>query len=185
MVASADRHKRMRLAVGTVDAVRRSLGAGDLRLTIVARHGNDDADMAAALAKYDPRGEWTQVLEGVTESELEDLYRSASALLVASIDEGFCLPAAEAAARGLPVVHADRGALVNLVPWPSIEATPPAVKLSRECDERLLATRLAQVLSRPDVWEDVRAANRRSIECADPEQFREAWLNLVREQLQR
>lgn len=51
----------------------------------------------------------------VDEDALDEAYRSADVLVVASEHEGFCLPVVEAMARGLPVVACRRGALPEVL----------------------------------------------------------------------
>ena len=51
----------------------------------------------------------------VTDSERQELYRSASVLVLPSLNEGFGLPALEAMTVGVPVVAANRGALPELL----------------------------------------------------------------------
>lgn len=51
----------------------------------------------------------------VPDEKLLDYYRGATALVVTSLREGFCLPAAEAMACGTPVVTVDRGAMKEVV----------------------------------------------------------------------
>lgn len=51
----------------------------------------------------------------VPDKELPEYYRGAEALLVTSLWEGFCLPAAEAMACGCPVVYIKHGSLPEIV----------------------------------------------------------------------
>lgn len=51
----------------------------------------------------------------IADDLLPEYYRGATALIVPSLWEGFCLPAAEAMASGVPVVASDRGALPEIV----------------------------------------------------------------------
>jgi glycosyltransferase involved in cell wall biosynthesis len=51
----------------------------------------------------------------VTDAERQRLYRSASVLVLPSVNEGFGLPALEAMTMGVPVVAANRGALPELL----------------------------------------------------------------------
>lgn len=113
VVASADKHKRLPLAVAAVAAIRE---AGlELGLDMVVRPGNDDRALAHSIATYDAAGEWVTVRAGVSPEELSALYASALVLVVSSLDEGYCLPAIEAAAAATPVIHLDRGAVPEVV----------------------------------------------------------------------
>ena len=62
-------------------------------------------------------GLWDRVkLTGyVSDSNLPSYYRGASALLLTSLWEGFCLPATEAMKSGCPVVYARTGSLPEIV----------------------------------------------------------------------
>ncbi|MGH9283271.1 MAG: glycosyltransferase, partial [Acidimicrobiales bacterium] len=112
-----------RKALGLADAF--VLGVG----TLEPRKGLDVLAEAAAgsglpLVLAGPPG-WGEVpgldrpgvrrLGAVTDADLDVLYRSAAALVMASRTEGFGLPALEAMARGCPVVVADAGSLPEVV----------------------------------------------------------------------
>jgi glycosyltransferase involved in cell wall biosynthesis len=112
VVASADRHKRLPLAVSVVEKARTESGR-DLGLDLVVRSGNDELALASAI---EGREAWVRVQRGVPEGTLDRLYRDALCVLVTSIDEGFCLPAVEAAVRATPVVHSNTGALPEVAP---------------------------------------------------------------------
>ncbi len=60
-------------------------------------------------------GDRVKRLGFVTDSELPAYYRGATAFMTVALQEGFCLPAAEAMACGTPVVALDRGALKEVV----------------------------------------------------------------------
>lgn len=111
------------LAVGTVEP-RKGLDvlieamalpqAPDLPLVIAGPHGwgNVDIDLLAARAGL-PEGK-TRVLGRITDEELAVVLRRASVLAMPSRAEGFGLPLLEAMAVGIPVVHSDAPALVEV-----------------------------------------------------------------------
>jgi len=79
----------------------------------------------------------------VDDTLLPALYRSALALVVPSLWEGFGLPAAEAMAAGTPVLAADRGALPEVV--------GDAALLFDPTDAAQLEERIARLVERPDL----------------------------------
>src|SRR5207237_8824356 len=60
----------------------------------------------------------------VAEGGREDLYRSARALVMPSLDEGFGLPALEAMSAGVPVVVSSRGSLPEVVGGAGAQVDP-------------------------------------------------------------
>ncbi|MFA6522940.1 MAG: glycosyltransferase family 1 protein [Candidatus Peribacteraceae bacterium] len=72
--------------------------------------------------------------ENVHDEDLAALYAGAKAFVTASLYEGFCLPVAEAAACGCPVIAANRGAIPEAAPdgamliEPTIEAFAEAFR---------------------------------------------------------
>ncbi len=56
-----------------------------------------------------------RILCDVPDADLPMLYSAARAFVTASLEEGFCLPAAEALACGCPVIAANRSALPDVV----------------------------------------------------------------------
>ncbi len=69
--------------------------------------------------------ERVKTLGFVADEKLPDYYRDATALIVTSLREGFCLPAAEAMACGTPVVAVDRGSLKKVVGDAGLIASRP------------------------------------------------------------
>ena len=67
------------------------------------------------LVARSPRPDRVELLGYVPDDELATLYRGATALVVTSRAEGFCLPAAEAMASGTPVVAFRNSALEEVV----------------------------------------------------------------------
>lgn len=67
-----------------------------------------------------------RLLAGVPDADLPALYSAAVALVTASAYEGFCLPVAEAAACGCPVIATDASAIPEIAPAGSA-LLPPTV----------------------------------------------------------
>jgi glycosyltransferase involved in cell wall biosynthesis len=82
----------------------------------------------------------------ITDAERQQLYRSASVLVLPSLNEGFGLPALEAMTVGVPVVAANRGALPELLGDAGLLVEPE--------DSDGIATAIERLLSDP-----VRAAS--------------------------
>ena len=103
------------LAVGTVEP-RKGLdvlikamalpGAPDLPVVIAGPRGWGDVDLAAS--------DRVRLLGRITDEELAVVLRRASVLAMPSRAEGFGLPLLEAMALGVPVVHSDAPALVEV-----------------------------------------------------------------------
>jgi glycosyltransferase involved in cell wall biosynthesis len=85
----------------------------------------------------------------VSDRDLDTLYRGADLFAYPSAFEGFGLPVLEAMARGVPVVTSDTPALTELT-------GDAAVRVEAD-DVAGLADALAQVLSDPELTEDLRA----------------------------
>ncbi|WP_433870019.1 glycosyltransferase family 4 protein [Saccharopolyspora sp. CA-218241] len=109
------------LAVGTVEPRKGYqhlvpamglLPERDLPLLIVGSPGWGGLDVPALAAEH---GADVRLLGAVDDADLAVLLRRATALAVPSLDEGFGLPALEAMALGVPVVHSDAPALVEVV----------------------------------------------------------------------
>lgn len=60
-----------------------------------------------------PRG--ARMLEGVPNDDLPALYTAAKCFVTASLDEGYCLPVAEALACGCPVIASDRASIPEVL----------------------------------------------------------------------
>lgn len=83
-----------------------SLAQPDAELVIVS--GGDDA-RAVRL----PPG--ARLLQGVPNDDLPALYSAAKCFVTASLEEGYCLPVAEALACGCPVIASNRAAIPEVV----------------------------------------------------------------------
>jgi glycosyltransferase involved in cell wall biosynthesis len=104
------------LAVGTIEprkgldvllAAMAAPGAPDLPVVIAGPRGWGTVDLAA-------NGAPLHVLGRITDEQLGVVLRRASVLAVPSLAEGFGLPLLEAMALGVPVVHSDAPALVEV-----------------------------------------------------------------------
>lgn len=79
----------------------------------------------------------------VTDEDRQRLYRSASMLVVPSLDEGFGMPVVEAMTIGVPVVAANRGALP--------EVSGDAAQLVDPLDDEGMAEAMLRILAEPAV----------------------------------
>ncbi|MGP4021127.1 glycosyltransferase family 4 protein [Saccharopolyspora sp. 5N708] len=109
------------LAIGTVEPRKgyehlvRAMAeptAPDAALLIVGRPGWGGVDIARIAAECG--ADRVRLLESVSDTELAALLRNATALAAPSLAEGFGLPIVEAMALGVPVVHSDAPALVEV-----------------------------------------------------------------------
>ncbi len=110
-VGNAKQHKNVQVLIDAF--VRANLPATELVLVTAGRE-------VAFLKLHDG----VQVLASVSDEELAALYSAARAFVTASLYEGFCLPVAEAAACGCPVIAANCGALPGVVPGHSLLIEP-------------------------------------------------------------
>jgi glycosyltransferase involved in cell wall biosynthesis len=103
--------------VGVLLAAYRKLIVMDPGAPPLVMAGGVSAESASLLAELDepPMADRARHLGYVTDSERQELYRSASVLVLPSLNEGFGLPALEAMTVGVPVVAANRGALPELL----------------------------------------------------------------------
>jgi glycosyltransferase involved in cell wall biosynthesis len=182
MVSSLDKHKRIPLGIDVCAVLRKQIP--NLKLTLVARSGNDTEEVSAALTRADPDGQWIAVERNIPESRLQQLYNRSSFLLVPSLDEGFCLPAIEAASRDVPVVHADRGALPEVFPWASQQVSKfsdTAADATVVSDRDLLLERALTLITSREEAERLREVGRASVQRFDARSFRTDWSELVSE----
>ncbi|WP_223980679.1 glycosyltransferase [Arthrobacter sp. NicSoilB8] len=173
VVSSVDQHKRLPLAVEAVRAARVQSGK-DLKLVFVTRPGNDDAQFRASVASSDPERQWISLHSGVEDEALTLLYRQALCVLVSSVDEGFCLPALEASANGVPVVHTNRGALPEVIPRSHL----PSSDLADDGD--LLSKQIIELLD-DETWRKYRDADRLHSAKFSKSNFTEKWASVLRE----
>jgi glycosyltransferase involved in cell wall biosynthesis len=102
----------------------------------------DSAPLLAQLARPPLLGR-ARHLGYVSDDQRAALYRSASVLVLPSLNEGFGLPALEAMSIGVPVVAANRGALPELVGDAGLLVEPD--------DTDGIASAIARLLTEPDL----------------------------------
>jgi glycosyltransferase involved in cell wall biosynthesis len=155
------------LAVGTVEP-RKGLDvliaamarpeAPDLPVVIAGPPGWGAVDLAAAAAEHGLPAGRLHMLGRCTDTELAVVLRRASVLAAPSLAEGFGLPVLEAMAAGVPVVHSDAPALVEIagnagvcVPRGDPAALAAALRAVLESPERT-ATMLERARRRADTF---------------------------------
>jgi glycosyltransferase involved in cell wall biosynthesis len=153
---------RYLLAVGTVeprkgldvlvDALSRPM-APELPLVVAGPPGWGGVDLVDLARKRGLSPDRLILLGKVTDAELAVLLHGAAALVVPSLAEGFGLPLLEAMAVGIPVVHSDAPAL--------IEVAAGAGFLARRQDPVALASALRNVFADPARTQAKVAAARR------------------------
>ena len=80
---------------------------GNATLVLIGREGWRNEDTLERIANHPRLGTQLYLLRSASDTELDFCYCNASALLFASIVEGFGLPIVEAFQRGLPVICSD------------------------------------------------------------------------------
>jgi glycosyltransferase involved in cell wall biosynthesis len=121
-------HKNHRTLIEAVALLRTT----DPSLTLVLTGGNLDS--------LGPLPEWVDRRGLVSDQELQQLYRSAAALVFPSLYEGFGLPPLEAMASGCPVAASNAGSIPEVV--------GDAAVLFDATDARSIATGVADALAR-------------------------------------
>ncbi|QUH04868.1 glycosyltransferase family 4 protein [Saccharopolyspora erythraea] len=163
------------LAVGTIEPRKghadliRALslpGAPDVPLLVVGRQGWGGVDLHALAAEHGLGPGRVRVLGGLADAELAVVLRRAGALAAPSLAEGFGLPLLEAMAAGVPVVHSDAPALVEV-------AGGAGVTVPRSAPAAL-AEALRAVVADPDP-ERIEAGRRRASACTWERAAREVW----------
>lgn len=106
MVASVTRNKNVDTLVRAAIAVAEAGHEIDVRIV-----GEDPYGILAEAMQIPGATDVVHVLGEVDDAELAGLYRSATAVVISSIYEGFGLPVLEAQALGAPVISSRGGAL--------------------------------------------------------------------------
>ena len=139
-------------------------------------HGRPDAEelQAQYLAPIDgAAGRLVSVPFGCSDAELAGLMAGASVFCLPSLNEGFGLPLAEAAACGTPAVAARRGSIPEIV-GPGGLLTEPVVDevvdaLRRVCTDTAFATQLGQAAiqhAQSFTWDDCARRWREALDLA-------------------
>jgi len=111
-----DPRKNMNTAIAAVEQVRKEPGFENLSLVLT---GSNNGTMEQWNDKT-----WITRLSLISDTELADLYKNASALLYPSWYEGFGLPLHEAARFGVPCLASTHGALPETAPEGTVFAPP-------------------------------------------------------------
>jgi glycosyltransferase involved in cell wall biosynthesis len=145
-----DLPERYVLAVGTIEP-RKGI---DVLIDAMSRFDGPPLLLAGqpGWGGVDPSGRAVRLLGRVSDTELGALLRGASVLAVPSLAEGFGLPLLEAMAAGVPVVHSDAPALVEVAGGAGI--TVP------RGDAGALADALREVLGSPARAAELASAGR-------------------------
>ena len=143
-VGSLDSHKRFFLALENVKTLREESGRNYSLLAIV-RSGNQSDEIHEYLNQNLDLG-WVNLQSNISDGALAEHYSRSIVLLHTAIAEGFCLPVLEAMHFGLPVVHCNIPALVDLY--------GEMKHLSSSDDSNLIADNLRDILDSEIYWND-------------------------------
>ena len=155
-----DLPSRFVLAVGTVEPrkgidvlIRAVAGlADDVALVLAGQPGWGGLDPVALAREHGLPAHRLHVLGRIGDAQLAHVLRAAAVLAAPSLAEGFGLPVLEAMACGVPVVHSDAPALV--------EVAGGAGMTTVRGDVRSLENALAEVLRSPARAAELAAAGR-------------------------
>jgi glycosyltransferase involved in cell wall biosynthesis len=107
-----------------LSAWERAFGAGDDVRLVVKDFGSDGpyrgqtaGEQIAALAARTDIAPVVHLTDDLAPDELAALYRAADVVVLPYRGEGFCLPALEAMACGVPVIHTAAGPTGEFCPW--------------------------------------------------------------------
>jgi glycosyltransferase involved in cell wall biosynthesis len=145
-----------RKGIETLLAALAAPDAPDLPVVLVGQPGWGQVDPAALARRFGLEPARVHLLGRITDQELAVVLHRAAVLAAPSVAEGFGLPVLEAMAAGVPVVHSDVPALVEV-------AGGAGVTVARN-DASALAAALRAVLSDPGTAQAMSAAGRRRAE---------------------
>ncbi|MGH3860070.1 glycosyltransferase family 4 protein, partial [Actinokineospora sp.] len=138
------------LAVGTVEPrkgldvlVEAMAAVPGVPLVVAGPAGWGDVDLPALAARHGLPHDQVRVLGRLGDEELTAVLHGATVLAAPSRAEGFGLPVLEAMAAGVPVVHSDAPALVEVAGGAGMQA--------KRDDPAALADALRTVLDSPDL----------------------------------
>lgn len=117
-VGNAKQHKNVQTLIDAFAA------AGDPQAHLVLVTGGGEASRLRLRERV-------RLLPDVDDADLPVLYSAARAFVTASLYEGFCLPVAEAAACGCPIVATRRGAIPEVAPPGALLVEPTIEALAR------------------------------------------------------
>jgi glycosyltransferase involved in cell wall biosynthesis len=143
-VGSLDSHKRFFLALETVRILRKESGE-NYSLLAVVRSGNQSNEIQEFMNQNVDLG-WVTLQSDVSDETLAEYYNRSIVLLHTAISEGFCLPVLEAMYFGLPVVHCNIPALLELYGEMRHSKSPD--------DSNLIARNLREILNSDSYWKD-------------------------------
>jgi glycosyltransferase involved in cell wall biosynthesis len=130
-VSNRKRHKN---EFRTVEAFARTGLANEIRLVFT---GNPTAELTACIARNQLH-QRVHFLGMVPDAQLPSLYRSAQALVFASLYEGFGLPVLEAMACGTPVLTSNSSALPEVAGDAALLVEPTSVEHMADAMRRIV-----------------------------------------------
>lgn len=111
--AAMEKHKQPELLLDIAVELKMKIGS-NLKIHIVTRDGNAWNKFFEKLQMISNWTEWIYIYTNLTSEELTYLYDQSDVLIVTSKSEGFCLPALEAMAKSVPVVHNNIETLIEV-----------------------------------------------------------------------